>query len=32
MDEQQAKRINEAAKMFADVLIVSYRAVAERSA
>jgi transglutaminase-like putative cysteine protease len=32
MDEQQAKRINEAAKEFADVLIESYMAAAERSA
>jgi hypothetical protein len=32
MDEQQAKRINEAAQKFADALIESYRAVSERSA
>jgi hypothetical protein len=32
MDEQQAKRINEAAQKFADSLIESYRAVSERSA
>jgi transglutaminase-like putative cysteine protease len=32
MDEQQAKRINEAAKEFADVLIESYMAAAECSA
>jgi hypothetical protein len=32
MDEQQAKRINEAAQKFADALIETYRAVSERSA
>jgi transglutaminase-like putative cysteine protease len=32
MDEQQAKRMNEAAQKFADALIESYRAVSERSA
>jgi hypothetical protein len=31
MDEQQTKRINEAAQKFADALIESYRAVSERS-
>jgi hypothetical protein len=32
MDEQQSKRINEAAQKFADALIESYRAVSEHSA
>jgi hypothetical protein len=32
MDDQQAKRINQAAQQFADALIESYRAVSERSA